>query len=104
MGNAILYSTELKPVNDLQSVKITIAINSELLNIIDYLAKRDYTTRSGILRQALIEFVRQPKNMPKNESKSEYEETINDHPYVDPADLVLLDILKKFNQADQAEV
>ena len=46
----------------LESKKIHLTIDANLLALVDTLARRDYTTRSDILRMALLEYVRKPDN------------------------------------------
>ncbi len=41
------------------SVKITLTIQESLLKRVDDTAKRDYTSRSDVIRQALLDYLRQ---------------------------------------------
>lgn len=47
-------------MSNIQSKAINITIPAELLKQVDALAVRDYTSRSDIVRQALLEKVRKP--------------------------------------------
>lgn len=44
-----------------QSQTVNITIPKALLKQVDALAKRDYTSRSDVIRQALLQRIRQPK-------------------------------------------
>lgn len=44
------------------SKKVSITVGSALLKQIDQAAIRDYTTRSGIVRLALLQYIRDPDN------------------------------------------
>jgi Arc/MetJ-type ribon-helix-helix transcriptional regulator len=44
-----------------KSQTVNITVPKELLKQVDALAKRDYTSRSDIIRQALLDKIRQPQ-------------------------------------------
>lgn len=50
------------PRKSYKSQKVSLSISDALLKQIDQAAVRDFTTRSGIVRLALIEYVRNPAN------------------------------------------
>jgi hypothetical protein len=53
-----------KSMNEYQSIRIGLTIPVKLLEVVDSLAERRYATRSDILREALVEFIKKPGNMP----------------------------------------
>jgi metal-responsive CopG/Arc/MetJ family transcriptional regulator len=53
--------TRRKNTSKLGSVKITLTIPELLLGDVDNTAKLDYTTRSDVIRQALVDYIRQYK-------------------------------------------
>jgi metal-responsive CopG/Arc/MetJ family transcriptional regulator len=48
-------------MNNTQSKAINITVPKELLEKVDALAKQDYTSRSDIIRQALLDKIRKPQ-------------------------------------------
>ncbi len=74
-----------------QSKTVNITLPEPLLKQIDALAKRDYTSRSDIIRQALLEKIRKPQLDEWGDPVSENWQTVVDfreHGYPDgiPAD------------------
>lgn len=52
-------SIPLKKQSKLGNVKITLTIPGLLLEDVDTTAKRDYASRSDVIRQALVDYIRQ---------------------------------------------
>ena len=45
--------------------RILLTISTELLKQVDDVAARDYASRSGVIRLALLEYLRKPENIDK---------------------------------------
>lgn len=88
-----------------KSQTVNITLPKELLKQVDALAKRDYTSRSDIIRQALLAKVRQPEPLDEwGDPVSENWQTLIDfreHGYPNgiPGDK-LLSILKEIDGQD----
>lgn len=88
--------------NKSQTVNITVP--RELLKQVDAMAKRDFTTRSDMIRQALLEKIRRPALDEWGDPLSENWQTLIDfrkegYPNGIPAD-EFIDSLKKLEQHD----
>ena len=86
--------------NTSQTVNITIP--KELLKQVDALAKRDYTSRSDVIRQALLERIRRPMKDEWGEEGSW--ETLADFREINPEGVPaeeVLEVLKKMTKASK---
>jgi hypothetical protein len=84
--------------------KISIALQPGLLKQVDALAKYDYTTRSDIIRQALLQYIRTlakpPPSVPDKlektaPAKEDFTTILTKYPYVSPDDAALLKFLQQ---------
>lgn len=83
---------------DYRTIKISLAAPQGLLKRVDRLAKLNYTSRSDILRQALLEYTRKPENnLDLRAEQAELNLVRVDFPDVDPNDIELLWTLRKLN-------
>lgn len=69
-----------------------------MLEQVEYLARRDYTTRSGILRTALVEYMKLPGNSKSAKNTQDFSEIMAEHPYVNPNDTELLQFFKDMKE------
>lgn len=82
-----------------RSVIISLSLPLELLAQVDELAKREFETRSGVIRRAARKYVRESgvgeitikEEMPP--PKRDYEKLAKKYPYVQPGDTKLLEVL-----------
>jgi Arc/MetJ-type ribon-helix-helix transcriptional regulator len=105
------------------SVKVNISLDEKLLRLVDSLAKYGFASRSEVMRQALVEFIRRVDRLEYDrqftappEKRAEYKEpkltpdeldqVQKEHPYVRPNDIELLEVLfyyKKQRSSDGLE-
>lgn len=86
--------------HDSQTVNITIP--KALLKRVDALAKRDYTSRSDIIRQALLDKVRPPRKQPTSDEEldewgdpvSENWQTVVDFREINPNGVPTKDVIR----------
>jgi metal-responsive CopG/Arc/MetJ family transcriptional regulator len=80
------------------SQRINITLPAGLLKQVDRLVEHDYGNRSTIIRNALLEYVRQPNHKliadPDSVNIAKmYQELKAEHEYLDPADAELIQFL-----------
>lgn len=76
-----------------QSKTVNITISKELLKRVDALAVRDYTSRSDIIRQALLDKIRQPLLDEWGDPVSENWKTVIDFREINPNGVPAKDVL-----------
>lgn len=94
------------------SAKISITIPTELLDELEELAKHNYASRSGIIRLALLEYIRKPENDVKEIKRirkvrqelnqQELDRLRAAHPEIPPDDIQLLKVLDDFDKEQKA--
>jgi metal-responsive CopG/Arc/MetJ family transcriptional regulator len=94
-----------------QSPIINVRLSWVLVRQIDNLARHFYTTRSDIIRRAVIRYVRDKDNATFANPNSEmiaraYEYIKDDHPYVNPSDTELIMFIaeRKAHKDEEDEV
>jgi metal-responsive CopG/Arc/MetJ family transcriptional regulator len=81
-----------------RSKTISLTLPELLLAQIDQLAKRDYSTRSGIIRRATMKYVRESDlDESKPKPQRDYGELAKKYPHIDPNDRQLLAFLDDFD-------
>lgn len=76
---------------DQVSIRINLAISRGLLEQVDDLSRRDYVSRSALIRQAIVEYLRQPSNAA----------ILNAKPGEDPLIENLRDYVKEFHPEEE---
>ena len=86
-------------MSNAQSKTVNITLPKELLQRVDALAKRDYTSRSDIIRQALLDKVRKPVELDEwGDPKSENWQTVVDFREIDSDGVPAKDVIRVMNE------
>ncbi len=89
--------------DEFQSVRINLTIPKGLLDTVDKAALIDYTSRSDIIRVALLQYIRERSDLqprPK-ELTPEEKEVLEKHPYIDPSDHAMIELILQNKDIDK---
>jgi Arc/MetJ-type ribon-helix-helix transcriptional regulator len=92
-------------MNNSKSQTINITVPKELLKQVDALAVQDYTSRSDIIRQALLEKLRRPSQQLDEwgDPVSENWQTLIDFREINPNGVPIKDVIEAMERLDEQD-